>query len=50
MSALAAWQVKGLPTTFLVDRNRKIRYIGVGRIDNQVEEVTQYISELVNAQ
>ena len=50
MSALAAWQVKGLPTTFLVDRDRKIRYIGVGRIDNQVEEVTQYISELVNAQ
>lgn len=50
MSALGAWQVKGLPTTFLVDRERKIRYIGIGRIDNQVEEVTQYISELVNGQ
>lgn len=49
MSALAAWQVKGLPTTFLVDRDRNIRYVGIGSIDYQVEEVTQYVSDLVNA-
>lgn len=49
MSELAAWQVKGLPTTFLVDRDRNIRYVGIGSIDYQIEEVNQYISELVNA-
>ena len=49
MSALAAWQVKGLPTTFLVDRDRNIRYVGIGSIDYQIEEVNQYISELVDA-
>ena len=48
MSELAAWQVKGLPTTFLVDRDRNIRYVGIGSIDYQIEEVNQYISELVN--
>lgn len=48
-STLRAWPVRGLPTTFLVDKTGHIAYRAVGGRDFDSPENIRFISELSNA-
>ena len=46
-STLKAWQVRGLPTSFLIDAEGRIRYRVVGPIDWDSDEVLATIDKLL---
>lgn len=44
----AVYRVKAMPTSFLVDRQGKIRYIHAGFRENKLLEIEQQIGDLLN--
>jgi hypothetical protein len=47
-STLATWQGRGLPTSFLVDAEGRIRYTAVDSLDRDSENVSTLIEVLLD--
>ena len=45
-----SWRVRGLPTTYLVDRSSRMRYKAIGSVDQNYEELLAKVSALVQEQ
>ncbi len=45
-----SWRVRGLPTTYLVDRSSRMRYKAIGSVDQNYEELLAKVTALVQEQ